>query len=242
LGVLNIQTSYFAPYDVGVSDPGDAASLRVLIADDHPVYRMGLRDLLAREGFSVVGETDSGDKALELAHELKPDVVIMDVKLPVVDGIEAARRIKDELPDTRVVMVTGFEADHTLVQAIEAGAGAFVTKGEETEALVRAVRETAEGKAFLPPSIAKRVMGIIAEAGGARGTRAMPYNNGALTEREVNVLRLLAAGKRNREIAALLGISERTVGNHIQHIYAKLRVKDRPQAIMYAIRKGIIKL
>ncbi len=189
----------------------------------------------------VVSEASAGDEAVEKALEVRPDVIVMDVRMPHMSGIQATRKIKQQLPDTGIVMISALDNDPEIFDSIEAGANGFLVKDDEPEALVAAVRNASEGRAYLPPSITKRLMERVANPMGAgRSGRAGHPGESPLTEREISVLRLLALGKRNREIATALGISERTVGNHIVNIYQKLRIKDRAQAIMYAVRNGII--
>jgi DNA-binding NarL/FixJ family response regulator len=215
----------------------------VLVVDDHVVFRMGLRQLLgSSESIDVVSEASSGEEALEKARETHPDVVIMDVRMPNISGIEATRRIKEEMPDVGVVMMSALDSDTEVFDAIEAGASGYVLKDEEPDTVLDAIKSASEGRAYLPPSIAKRVMQRVAETLSSRSPRHSTPEGGMLTDREATILRLLAEGKRNREIAALLGISERTVGNHIVNIYNKLHIKDRASAVIYAVQKGLIKI
>src|SRR5581483_7552381 len=188
---------------------------------------MGLRELLdSEEEMQVVSEASAGDEAVEKALEVRPDVIVMDVRMPHMSGIQATRKIKQQLPDTGIVMVSALDNDPEIFDSIEAGANGFLVKDDEPEALVAAVRNASEGRAYLPPSITKRLMERVANPMGAgRSGRAGHPGEPPLA---------------NREIATALGISERTGGNHIVNIYQKLRIKDRAQAIMYAVRNGII--
>ncbi len=212
----------------------------VLIADDHPVYRKGLRHLL-EPSFEVVCEAREGGEAVEKAVAKKPDVVVMDISMPGMDGIEAARQIKEQLPKTGVVVISAADDDQRIFDAIQAGASGYIVKDDEPENMVQAILNAAQGKAYLPPLIAKRVLDGMAGSLNGRDDR---LSKGAtpLTSRELSVLRLMAQGRRNREIANELCISERTVGNHITSIYNKLCIYDRAQAIVYAIKKGIVRV
>lgn len=212
----------------------------VLIADDHAVYRMGLRDLLEPE-FKVVSEATEGAEAVEKAEKQQPDVVVMDINMPGMDGIEAAKQIKQKCPDTGVVVITAYDDDRRIFEAIQAGVAGYVLKDDDPQTMMQAVDNAAEGKAFLPPLIVKRVLDGV--AGAMSGKVDSPEKSiTPLSNRELTVLRLMAEGKRNREIAKELFISERTVGNHITNIYNKLGIYDRSQAVVYAIKKGIVRI
>ena len=210
----------------------------VLIADDHAVYRMGLRDLLQPE-FNVISEATEGSEAVEKAQKQKPDVVVMDINMPGMDGIAAAKQIKECCPDTGVVVITAYDDDRRMFEAIQAGVAGYVLKDDDPQTMLQAVGSAAEGKAFLPPPIVKRVLEGMAGALAGKADSA-DRSITPLSAREQGVLRLMAEGKRNREIAKELFISERTVGNHITNIYNKLGIYDRSQAVVYAIKKGIV--
>ena len=212
----------------------------VLIADDHAVYRMGLRDLLEPE-FKVVSEATEGSEAVDKAMKSKPDVVVMDINMPGMDGIEAAKQIKHACPDTGVVVVTAYDDDRRIFEAIQAGVAGYVLKDDDPQTMIQAIDNASQGKAFLPPLIVKRVLEGVAGALGGRGEGA-ERGITPLSSRELTVLKLMAEGKRNREIAKDLCISERTVGNHITNIYNKLGIYDRSQAVVYAIKKGIVRV
>jgi two-component system response regulator DegU len=213
---------------------------RVMIADDHPVWRRGLRDILESK-FEVVSEAGEGNEAISQALASRPDVVVMDISLPGMDGIAAAREIKESLPDTHVVIISATDHDREIYEAIQAGVSGFVVKDDKAEAMLEAVQNAAEGKAYLPPQIAKRVLDGVAGSMAGR-KNAMSKGSIPLSSREVTVLRLVAEGRRHKEIANELCISERTVGNHIASIYNKLGIYDRSQAIVYAIKKGIVRI
>ncbi|SRR5581483_4815635 len=213
---------------------------RVLIADDHELFRRGLREVLTKD-FEVVGEAREGGEAVDKALSQKPDVVVIDISMPGMNGIEAAREIKAKLPKTGVVIISATDDEQNIFDAIEAGVSGYIVKDDSSQSMVEAIQHAAEGKAYLPPLIAKRVMDRV--AGSMNGKKEL-HGNGStpLSSRELAVLRLMALGKRNREIANELCISERTVGNHITSIYNKLCIYDRAQAIVYAIKKGIIRV
>jgi DNA-binding NarL/FixJ family response regulator len=212
----------------------------VLIADDHAVYRMGLRDLLEPE-YRIVSEATEGAEAVQKAQKEKPDVVVMDINLPGMDGIAAAKQIKESCPDTSVVVITAYDDDRRIFEAIQAGVAGYVLKDDDPQTMRQAIESAAEGKAYLPPQIVKRVMNGVAGALGGRSDGA-DRTVTPLSNRELTVLRLMAEGKRNREIAKDLSLSERTVGNHITNIYNKLGIYDRTQAVVYAIKKGIVRI
>jgi len=206
-------------------------SIRVLIADDHSVVRQGLRMFLALDpDIDIVGEACDGVQALELAHELRPDVVLMDLLMPEMDGIQATARVRAELPETEVIALTSVLEDSSVVNAIRAGAIGYLLKDTEADVLVRAIKAAAEGQVQLSPQAAARLM---------REVRA-PNSPEELTEREVDVLRLLAQGKSNKEIALLLTIGEKTVKTHVSNILSKLNVSSRTQAALYAVRIGLV--
>ncbi len=208
-------------------------AIRILIADDHSVVRQGLRMFLALDSdLDVVGEAADGAQALRLVRELRPDIVLMDLLMPVMDGIAATQAIRQEFPDTEVIALTSVLEDALVVQAIKAGAIGYLLKTTEADELRRAIRAAAAGQVQLSPEAAARLM---------REVRA-PDSPEALTERETDVLRLLAEGKANKEIAHALGIGEKTVKTHVSNILAKLSVQSRTQAALYAARIGLVAL
>jgi DNA-binding NarL/FixJ family response regulator len=212
----------------------------VLIADDHPVWRLGLRQLLEPD-FRVVCEVGEGGDALDQVLAQNPDVVVMDVCMPGMDGIAATRLIKQEKPKTGVVMVSTSDDDQQIFDAIQAGASAYVVKDDDMKTLLEAINSAAQGKAYLPTTIAKRVFtGIVNTLNGRDEPRERGSNG--LSSRETAVLRLMGRGYRNRQIAAALFISERTVGNHITSIYNKLGISDRAHAVVFAIKRGIVRV
>jgi two-component system, NarL family, response regulator DegU len=212
----------------------------VLIADDHAVYRMGLRDLL-EPAFKVISEATEGSEAVDKAVKQNPDVVVMDINMPGMDGIAAAKQIRESCPNTGVVVVTAYDDDRRIFEAIQAGVSGYILKDDDPRIMIEAIDNAAEGKAYLPPPIVKRVLDGVAGALSTKGESADKAVT-PLSSRELMVLRLMAEGKRNREIAKDLSISERTVGNHITNIYNKLSIYDRAQAVVYAIKKGIVRV
>jgi DNA-binding NarL/FixJ family response regulator len=211
--------------------------IRVMVADDHPVYRSGLIGVLTEdEHVEVVGQTADGEQTLLLALELRPDVVLMDLHMPGVNGVEATRRLTAEAPEVRVLVLTMFDDDGSVLAAMRGGAKGYLVKGASGERIVGAVRSVAEGEAVFGASVAGRVLEVI--AADRRGTRAgRPFP--ALTERECEVLDLIASGRSNAEIARRLVLSGKTVRNHVSNIFAKLQVADRAQAIVQARESGL---
>ena len=212
--------------------------IRVLLADDHPVYRDGLAALLASvEGLDVVGTAEDGEAAAVLATELQPDVVVMDVQMPGLDGIEATRRLTAANPHIGVVILTMGEEDATLFSAMQAGARGYLLKGANQAEIVRAVTAVARGEAIFGPAIARRIAEFFAvsPAAGSAAEQAFPQ----LTAREREVLELVAAGRSNQQIAGTLFLSPKTVRNNVSNIFAKLHVADRAEAIVRAREAGL---
>lgn len=206
-------------------------SIRVVIADDHAVVRQGLKMFLSLDPeFELVGEGENGQQAVDLARDLAPDVVLMDLLMPVMDGITATRMICSQYPETEVVALTSVLDDAAVVGAIRAGAIGYLLKDAEAEELIRAIKAAAAGQVQLSPKAAERLM---------REIRA-PENPEKLTERESEVLRLLALGKTNKQISNELKIGDTTVKTHVSNILAKLGVNSRTQAALYAVRIGLV--
>jgi NarL family two-component system response regulator LiaR len=206
-------------------------TVRLLIADDHAVVRQGLRLFLAWDPeLDVVGEAADGIEAVRLAKELEPDVVLMDLLMPGLDGIAATAAIRRELPDTEVVALTSVVEDASVVDAVRAGAIGYLLKDTDADELRRAIKAAAAGQVQLAPAAAARLM---------REVRA-PASPEALTAREIDVLRLVADGKANKEIAAALGIGDKTVKFHVGNILAKLGVQSRTQAALHAVQIGLV--
>jgi len=204
--------------------------IRVLIADDHSVVRQGLRMFLAADAeIEVVGEARDGAEALRLTRQLQPDVVLMDLLMPVMDGMTATATIRRELPDTEVVALTSMLEDKSVVEAIRSGAVGYLLKDTEAHELRRAIRAAAAGQVQLSPQVTARLVREV----------AAPEQPQPLTERETSVLGLLAQGQSNRDIARTLIIGEQTVKTHVAHILGKLGVSSRTQAALYAVRIGL---
>jgi len=218
---------------------------RVMLVDDHRMFREGVASLLARtDDIVLIGEAATGEEAIQLAETLLPDIVLMDVKMPGMGGIEAARAIVTRSPHIGVIMLTMFEDDESVFAALKAGARGYVLKDADRGTLVRAIRAVAQGEALLGPSVARRVLEQFSAprppAPAPPAARLAPELFGELTPRELDVLRLIAQGLRNRDIAERLVISEKTVQNHISNIFAKLQVNDRSQAIVRALQGGLV--
>lgn len=211
--------------------------ITVLLVDDHEVVRQGVRAFLgAHAEFEIVAEPDSGAAAVGLAEEHVPDVVLMDLMMPGMDGVEATRLIKDASPRTHIVVLTSYHEDKHIFPALQAGAISYLLKDVRMEELAEAVRKAALGEAALHPQVAARV---IEEVSGATSDRASPHTQ--LTNREMEILKLIADGLSNSGIAGQLVISEQTVKGHVSNILGKLHLADRTQAAVYAWRKGVVR-
>ncbi len=207
--------------------------VRVLLADDHALFRRGLASLLAgRDDIEVVGEASSGQEAIDRARELMHDVILMDVRMPGLNGLEATRRIKEEMPYVRIVILTVSEDDDDLFAALKNGAQGYLLKNIDPEDLIACIHQAQRGEAPLAPPMASKILREFS----APATRPGP----ALTQRERQVLELVARGDANKEIARHLQISENTVKNHLRNILEKLHLQNRVQAVMYALREGLI--
>ncbi len=209
--------------------------IRLLVADDHPAFRRGLQLMLAdTDDISIEGEAATGAQAVELANQLAPDVILMDLRMPDLDGIEATRRLSRNNPAPAIVVLTMFEDDDSVLAAMRAGARGYLLKGAEQDEIVRAIRAAAAGEAIFGPQIAQRVIDHFTHSARST-TTAFP----ALTERERQVLELIAAGKGNASIAHELMINLKTVRNHVSNIFTKLQVSDRSAAIVRARQSGL---
>ncbi len=210
--------------------------IRVLIADDHPLFRSGMRALLAADpDTKLAGEATTGEEVTALAAELQPDIVLMDLHMPGLSGIDATRRVLQTSPNTRILVVTMFEDDHSVFSAIRAGARGYVLKGANPEEVLRAIRVVAGGEAIFSPSVATRLIDFFS---GLR-PEALPQSFPDLTDREREILDLIAQGRSNAEIARELSLSAKTVANHVSNILSKLQVADRAQAMLRAREAGL---
>jgi DNA-binding NarL/FixJ family response regulator len=208
--------------------------IAVLIVDDHAVVREGLRAFLQlQEGIEVAGEAGDGEEALEQALALRPDVILMDLVMPKLDGVRAMRELRARLPDSRVIVLTSFLDDERLLPAIQAGAAGYLLKNAEPAELARAIRAAHRGETIIDPTVASRLVQAIADGRGSPADQT-------LTRREREVLELIARGRSNKRIAFELGISEKTVKTHVGHVLAKLGVSDRTQAALVAVHEGLI--
>jgi DNA-binding NarL/FixJ family response regulator len=211
---------------------------RVLLVDDHDLFRTGLRNLLEEEGVDVVGEAAAGEDALRFVRELQPDVVVMDLNMPGITGVEATKRIVAHAPLTRVVVLTISDQDGDVMDAIFAGACGYLLKDASIQDVMRGIQSAAVGESLISPTIAakvlERVRASTASPDAAEAIRA------ELSEREIQVLKLIANGKDNAQIAGDLHISPKTVKNHISNILMKLQIENRIQAAVYAVRSGIV--
>jgi len=210
---------------------------RVLIADDQTLFRSGLARLLTEDKrVSVVGQAVDGLDAVKQASAHNPDVVLMDLKMPNLDGVEATRKIVAEHPDMRVLILTTFDADSFVLQALRAGASGYVLKDAQPEAIVSSILAVLAGGRVMASVVANRVLDMLT------GTTSTKEFYDGLTSREIEILKLLAVGQANKQIARRLNISEKTVRNHVSHMYEKLQIYDRSQAVLYAVRKGLVEL
>jgi DNA-binding NarL/FixJ family response regulator len=210
--------------------------VNILIVDDHTLFRTGVRKMLEAEGdMRVVGEAATGQEALEQARKLMPDIILMDIRMPDLDGVKAARILHREMPHVGIIFVTMFEDDEFVFQGLQAGGRGYILKDAAPDTMLRAIRAVAHGESLLGPTIAQKVMRQFSTLPG----KQTPLIDD-LTPRELEVLTLIAEGMGNKEIAKELVISEKTVKNHINNIFSKLHVSDRSQAMLYAIRKGLI--
>ena len=209
--------------------------IKVLICDDQAIIRDGLEMLLKLEKqFDVVGAATDGAEAVDMVEQLQPDLVLMDLKMPVMNGVEATRQIKDKFPDVKVLVLTTFSEDEWIFDAIRAGASGYLLKDTPRENVVDAIKGTVDGKNFVDPSVAGKLMSQVT----SQQTHPASLITDKLSEREIEILRLVAKGRNNSEIAASLFLSEGTIRNYISSIFVKLDVTDRTQAALIAVRHG----
>ncbi len=211
--------------------------IRILVADDHPVVRDGLIAVLGTQpDFAVVGEASTGTETVERAERLHPDVVLLDLEMPELDGVEAIRRLRESAPDVHVLVFTAFDTDERIIGAVQAGARGYLLKGVPRNDIFQAIRVISQGGSLLQPIVASKLMQHISHEGAQEPVAE------SLTERETEVLHLLAQGKTNKEIAAALIISERTVKFHISAILGKLGAGNRTEAVTIAAQRGLVHL
>ncbi|HEY2769688.1 MAG TPA: response regulator transcription factor [Solirubrobacteraceae bacterium] len=210
--------------------------IEILLVDDHAVVREGLRAFLElQEGLAVVGEAQDGEEGVAMAGRLDPDVILMDLVMPKLDGVAAMRRLRDEGSRARVVVLTSFLEDERLLPAIQAGAAGYLLKNTEPAELARAIRAAHAGEAVIDPTVAARLVSALSS-----GAHVGLDGREQLTRRERDVLELIVRGRSNKRIALELGIAEKTVKTHVGHLLAKLGVTDRTQAALLAVREGIV--
>ncbi len=211
--------------------------IRILIVDDHAIVREGQRALIDTEpGMDVVGEAADGNEAVALAHSLQPDVILLDLIMPHKDGIKAIEEIKEQDPQARILVLTSFAEDENVYAAIKAGAQGYLMKDASPQDILAAIRDVHRGEPSMDPSIAQKLMRELQRSSD------LPPSEEPLTEREVEVLKLLAQGLQNKEIAEALVISERTVSTHVSNILGKLHLANRTQAALYALKEGLARL
>ncbi len=210
---------------------------RVLVVDDQTLFRTGLASLLSDdERVEVVGQAVDGADGVKQAAKLKPDVVLMDIKMPNVDGIEATRQIIEAVPGIKVLILTTFETDSQVIQALKAGASGYVLKDSSAAAIVSSIVAVMSGEKVMASAVANRVLDMLT------GTATPKEFYDGLTNREIEILKLLASGMANKQIAYRLKISEKTVRNHVSNMYEKLGIYDRSQAVLYAVKKGLVEV
>ncbi len=230
--------------------------IRILLADDHPIVREGLRAVLETQpDFEVIAEAASGDEALRLALSASPDILLLDLEMPVMDGVEAIRRLRQQRPNARVIVFTAFDNDERIIHAVQAGANGYLLKGAPRDEIFRAIRVTMEGGSLLQPVIASKLLRHVGQQQSSGASSQSPNHQNhqnhqfhqmlpfeQLTERELEVLNLLAQGMPNKEIASQLVISERTAKFHVSSIMGKLGATNRTEAVSLAAQKGLITL
>ena len=215
----------------------ESTTIRVVLADDHAVVRKGIREFLEEDtAIRVVAEASDGEEAVALVAREQPDVAVFDIQMPRMTGLDAARRVKKEFPNTRVLMLTAYEDEPYIFAALQAGASGYLLKTASSDELIHAVRAVAGGETALSPAVAKKL--VQRASGGATKEEAIE----PLTERELEVLRLAAKGMGNKQIGAALAISDRTVQGHLANIYSKLRVSTRTEAVLFSVREKWITL
>ena len=219
------------------SNPRVPDEIRVLVVDDHDLFREGLRTLLEEEGVHVIGEAKSGDEAVDMVQKLAPEIVLMDLDMPGIGGVEATRRISGAAPLTRVVVLTISDDDADVMDAIVAGACGYLLKDSSVPDLLRGIAAASVGESLISPTIAAKMLQRIRSTGAVPEAAATVRTE--LSDREIEVLKLIAGGKNNAEIASDLYVSSKTVKNHISNILTKLQISNRIQAAVYAVKSGL---
>ena len=209
-------------------------TIRVLLADDHEVIRQGLKLLIEREGFRVVGEAADGQKAVRLASEVSPDIAILDVGMPILNGLEAARELKKVSPKTKTILLTRHDEEQYITEALRAGVKGYVLKNQSAPDLVHAVQQVSHGETYLSPNISRTVVDVLLNKSG--------FTKDPLTNRERQVLQLIGEGKSCRQLSAILGISIKTAESHRTRLMQKLDIHDVATLVRYAIRRGFVAL
>ena len=216
-------------------------TIRVILADDQALFREGLETLLSvHKDIQVIGQASNGQEAIDLALKLRPDVVLMDMQMPILNGIGATRRLKQSLPECRVIVLTTFNDNETIFDALRAGAVGYLLKDVGSAQLADSIRRTAKGESILDPSVAAKVVAEFSRVSSLVGGTSSEVLPEPLSEREIELLRLIASGLSNKEIAESLFITEGTVKNHITHILGKLNVRDRTQAVLKSKELGLV--
>jgi DNA-binding NarL/FixJ family response regulator len=213
--------------------------LRVLLADDHPLFRDGVAALLRTRGFDVVGEAGDGVEALEMTRQLHPDMILMDIQMPRLDGLMATRLITTETPETHVIMLTVSEEDENLFEAIKSGAQGYLLKNTDTQTFFELLNGVSRGEAPMSRQLAGKILREFARK--ITGDKQPDERNGELSDREKDVLRLVAEGMTNRDIGGRLNLSENTIKYHLKNIMQKLHLKNRAQAVAFALQSGMLK-
>lgn len=213
--------------------------IRVLLADDHPLFRDGVAALLRTRGFDVVGEAGDGVEALEMARQLHPDMILMDIQMPRLDGLMATRLITTETPETHVIMLTVSEEDENLFEAIKSGAQGYLLKNTDTQTFFELLNGVSRGEAPMSRQLAGKILREFARK--ITGDKQPEERNGELSDREKDVLRLVAEGMTNRDIGGRLNLSENTIKYHLKNIMQKLHLKNRAQAVAFALQSGMLK-